>query len=70
MYQRFNLADIGFRHLQDVQAEEILDLQGRDHDGDTTGKAQSHWGGDVLDKAAEPRHPHGQQEKTGEQGRH
>ena len=29
---------MGFRHLQDLQAEEILDLQGGDDDGDTTGE--------------------------------
>ncbi len=38
--QCLDLAQIGFRHMRNAQAEEILDLQGGDHNGNTTGKPQ------------------------------
>ncbi len=70
MGQRLYLAQIGFRHLQDLQAEEILDLQGGDDDGDTTGEPQGHRGGNVLDEAPETRHAHGHQETARDESGH
>ncbi|MNL12344.1 hypothetical protein D3C87_1332100 [compost metagenome] len=70
MGQRLHLADIGFRHLGNVQAEEVLDLQGGDHDGDAAGETQGHRGWNVFDEATEARHPHGHQEEAGDEGCH
>ncbi len=70
MSQRLHLAEVGLRHLGHLQAEEVLDLQGGDHDGDTAGKAQGHRGRNVFDEAAEARHPHGHQEAARDQGGH
>jgi len=53
-----------------VQAEEVLDLQGCDDDGDTTGEAQGHRRRNVLDETSEPGHPHGHQKEARDQGRH
>ena len=64
MGQRLNFADVGFRHLGHVQTEEVLDLQGCDDDGDTTGEAQGHRRRNVLDEASEPGHPHGYQKEA------
>ncbi len=65
--QGVQLADVIFRRVRQLQAEEVLDLHGGDGDGDTGGKAERHRQRNVLDQPAKARQPHQQQKHPGDQ---
>ncbi len=64
-----DLPEPGFRQLVHRQAEEILQLQGRDHHTDAEGETERHRFGDVFDEPPEARDGEPDEDHTGEQGR-
>ncbi|MNP12292.1 hypothetical protein D3C76_1045200 [compost metagenome] len=66
--QQAQLLHIVLWRFGQLQAEQVLDLQGGDDDADAGGETQGDRIGDELDQPAEARQAHGDQDHPGHQG--
>ncbi|MCY1359437.1 hypothetical protein D9M69_460080 [compost metagenome] len=66
--QQAQLLHVVLRRFGQLQAEQVLDLQGGDDDADAGGEPQGDWIRDELDQPAEACQAHDDQDQPGHQG--